>query len=241
MAILIEACVDSVESAIAAEKGGADRIELNIALELDGLTPSVGLFEEVKRHCSLPVITMIRPRSNGFIYSRSEFATMQRDIDSFLNLGANGIAIGILREDYSIDDARLKEVVKQAGTMDVVVHRAFDITPDMHEALEILIDCGVKRVLTSGQAPTALAGAKELAKLIEQAGDRIEILPGCGVNPANVASLVESTGCRQVHGTFKKPGAFSQNPMGLDRLRAPSPPGTDAQVVARVFAELNGY
>ncbi len=231
--IIIEACVDSVESAIAAQKGGADRLELNLALDLDGLTPSMGLFKEVKKAVSLPIIVMIRPRGYGFVYSDQEFATMQADIDAFLEAGIDGIAIGFLTNQLKIDQQRTRQVVNQIEEKECVFHRAFDVTPGMPEALEALIDCGVKRVLTSGQQPSALAGSKQLTQLIELADNRIDILPGAGIKPTNVAQLIMQTGCRQVHGTFKTPAA-SHSYHGLDSLRAPAPVGTSAEVVAQV-------
>ena len=240
MPILIEACIDSVESACAAEQGGADRLELNSALELDGLTPSPGLFEEVAGVCSLPIVVMIRPRSNGFIYTEAEFQVMLRDVDVFLKLGAKGIAVGCLMGDFSVDVRRTAEIVDRAGPMEVVFHRAFDITSDMHRALEELIDCGISRILTSGQATTALEGATRIAELTARAEHRIEILPGSGINASNALDIVEKTGCRQIHGTFKAAGSKTPRLTELDRLRAPAPAGTDAGVVRDVRAALRG-
>ena len=177
---------------------------------------------------------MIRPRNNGFHYSKVEYAVIRRDVDTYLQRGAAGIAIGFLNQDFSVDGTRTAEIVAQAGLAEIVFHRAFDITPDVSEALEALIDCGVKRILTSGQASTAPEGAEVLAALVRQAAGRIEILPGGGINPSNARRLVEASGCRQLHGTFKKPMSSSAPLLGLDRLRAPAPAGTDSGVVAAV-------
>lgn len=232
--IIIEACVASVESAVNAQKGGADRLELNSALELDGLTPSPGLYKEVQTAVALPAIVMVRPRNYGFCYSEAEFRAMQDDIDLLLALGADGIAIGILQQDLTIDTLRMLEIREQIGDSQLVCHRAFDVTPEPDIALEQLIDCGVDRVLTSGQAPTAPAGVAQIAKLVEQAKGRIEILPGSGINASNAAVLVHQTACTQIHGTFRNTGIPAPTVSGLDRLRIPPPPGTNAEVVAAV-------
>ena len=241
MKTTIEACVASVASAIAAEAGGADRLELNVALELDGLTPSMGLYKKVRAACNLPIIVMIRPRSNGFLYSDTEFATMLADIDAFVAAGADGFAIGILTEQFEIDKARTQAAIARMGGRECVFHRAFDITPNMYEALETLIACGVTRVLTSAQAPTAPEGSVELKQLIEQAAGRIEILPGAGIKPNNVAQLVQASGCTQVHGTFKAPAAAQPKVSGLDVLRIPGPAETDAGVVREISKNLHYF
>ena len=236
--ITIEACVASVASAVAAEQGGADRLELNCALELDGLTPSLGLFQEVRAVCTLPIIVMIRPHGYGFVYSAAEFAAMRRDIDVFLDAGAEGFAIGFLEQDFLVDQKRTRAVAQQMQDRACVFHRAFDVTPSATEALKALIDCGVARVLTSGHATTAPAGALCLKALIQQAQEKIEILPGAGIKPENVAQLIEESGCSQVHGTFRTPQpAISYR--GIEHLKAFPPPGTDASVVAAVRAAVS--
>ena len=143
---------------------------------------------------------MIRPRSNGFVYSDAEFAIMLADIDAFVAAGANGFAIGFLTEHIEVDKERTKAAIARMNGRECVFHRAFDVTPDMTEALEALIECGVHRVLTSAQAPTAPEGSAGIMQLIKQAGNRIEILPGAGIKPGNVAQLVAESGCTQVHG-----------------------------------------
>lgn len=228
-----------MSSALAAADGGADRLELNSALELDGLTPSPGLYKEIQAAVSMPVIVMIRPRNYGFVYSETEFRIMQEDIDLLMALGADGIAIGILNQDLTVDTHRVLEIREQIGDSELVFHRAFDVTPNAGIALEQLIDCGVDRVLTSGQAPTAPAGVAQIARLVEQAKGRIEILPGSGINARNAAVLVHQTGCTQIHGTFRNTGIPAPTASGLDRLRVPPPPGTDAEVVAAVRQALS--
>ena len=237
--VIIEACVASVESAIAAERGGADRLELNAALELDGLTPSPGLFEAVRDACSLPIVVMIRPRPYGFRYSKYEYEAMLSDIDLFHGLGADGVALGFLEDDRRIDRARTAKAVVCAGEMETVFHRAFDVTRSLDEALEDLVACGVTRVLTSGGASSAPAGFDHLRTLMLQASGRIEILPGAGISVQNARHLIEATGCTQIHGTFKAPPSSETAPVGLQALLAVPPAGTDEDIVRSIRHELN--
>ncbi len=233
--IIVEACIESVAAAVEATAGGADRLELNYALALDGLTPSPGLFQQVRAATTLPIVVMIRPRPYGFVYNVPEFATMLADIDAFVEAGADGFAIGILKADGTIDEPRLRQAIAHMQDIPCVFHRAFDVTPDPYTALDTLIACGVQRVLTSGQAATAMEGSTVLQKLVARADGRIEILPGAGITPNNAGALLAATGCNQVHGSFSNPVVKSlPEPMGLDVLKAPAKPGTDQHVVAAV-------
>ena len=201
--MLLEVCIASVEDALAARDGGADRIELNAGLALGGLTPSVGMLKEVRQAVDLPLVAMIRPRPGGFCYSAREFAVMQRDIDTALEQGADGIVFGILREDGTINDVRCRQLVEQAAGREAVFHRAFDFAPDASVALAQLADLGIRRVMTSGGQATALAGAERIASLVGQAADKIEILPAGNINAANISALIARTGCRQVHASLR--------------------------------------
>jgi len=231
--ICIEACIASVEDAIAAYDGGADRLELNMALRLDGLTPSLGLLRRVKAAVPLPVIVMIRPRGFGFRYSSSEFAVMQSDIDAFLQEGIAGFAFGILSDSQEIDIPRTRQIVQQIEGVESVFHRAFDVTPNPDTALNRLIDLGITRILTSGHMPTALQGLENLKILQQKAASRIEILPGSGVKPSNVTTLLNQTGCTQIHGTFRSP-TTPTTVTGLDTLRAHPPKGTSQKIVKEI-------
>ena len=205
--VLVEVCVASVDDAVAAAAGGADRIELNSALELDGLTPSHGLLRETRRRVRIPVISMARPRGGDFCYSDSEFEVLRRDVDHALASGADGIAFGILTGDGEIDVKRCRRVIRQIGRGgDVVYHRAFDRTAEPLEAIEQLIDLGVRRVMTSGSARTAVAGAALIRRLVERAAGRIEVLPAGGVRPANALRVVRQTGCDQLHTSLRDRG-----------------------------------
>ena len=236
--ICIEACIASPEDALEAYAGGADRLELNMALELDGLTPTLGLLREVKKQAQLPVIVMVRPRSNGFVYSDAEFRAMQADIDLLLTEGADGFAFGILDNTLRVDVTRTHALVRQIGDKDAVFHRAFDVTENPMDAMEQLIDCGIERVLTSGCKNSALEGVPLIRRLIEKAQNRIEILPGGGITPHNVGQLINLTGCTQIHGTFKQSlPSHSSNPhstSGLDRLRDPAPAGTHRDTIQAI-------
>jgi len=198
-AVLLEVCVGSVADVRAAVAAGADRVELCGGLELGGLTPSAGLVETVLAASSVPVIVMLRPRAGGFCYNRHEFEAMLRDADRLLGLGASGVAFGILDERRRIDAARSREIVQRVAAGAAVFHRAFDFALNQRNALDALMELGCTRILTSGGQPTALAGAAALAELIRHAAGRIEVMPGGGINAENVAEIVRTTGCRQVH------------------------------------------
>ena len=202
---ILEVCLTSADEAKGAELAGADRLELNAALALDGLTPSPGVLQSVRKATSLPIIAMLRPQPGGFCLGDADFAAMQTDAEWLCEAGVAGIAVGILQTDGSIDlprCRRLRETVSDRAA--VVFHRAFDMTPDPFVALEQLIDLGFTRVMTSGGARTALDGADVICQLIERARERIAILPAGGIAPANVRELVARTGCRQVHGSFRE-------------------------------------
>jgi copper homeostasis protein len=207
--ILVEVCVDSIHDALAAQAGGADRIELNADLHLQGLTPTLDL-QTSAAELSIPVITMIRPRTGDFTYQPDELKKMRADIDSVHAHRAAGIAVGLLTSDGRIDVPKCRELFEAAGDLEIVFHRAFDLTPEPHDALEQLIDLGVTRVLTSGQQPTAAAGAPLIASLIEQADGRIEILPGAGIGPDNALQLVRATRADQIHGSFHRKKSHSR-------------------------------
>ena len=188
-----------------AQAAGADRIELNSALALDGLTPTPGLLFEARRAVRAPLIAMARPRAGDFCYSATEFRVLRRDVEYALEHGADGIAFGILDGDGRIDTRRCRTVVRQvaACNREVVFHRAFDAVKDPSDALARLIDLGVRRVMTSGGRRTAEAGAPVIRRLRERAAGRIEILPAGGIRPGNLCRLLERTGCDQVHSSLR--------------------------------------
>jgi copper homeostasis protein len=199
VSVLIEACVDSIESALAAVEGGADRLELCDNLAVGGTTPREQLLRTVKERVPIPVVAMIRPRAGPFVYSAGELAHMAGDIERAKECGADGIVIGVLDREHRVDLIRTRQLVDLAGDMPVTFHRAFDLVPDKQAALDALVGAGVNRVLTSGGPATAEEGASMLAQLVDQAGDRIVVLAGGTVRAHNVRDLVRRTGVREVH------------------------------------------
>lgn len=196
---LIEACVDSVESAVAAAAGGARRVELCANLVEGGTTPSAGAIAGCRGKLGIPMYVMIRPRGGDFLYSSVEYDVMYEDVQAAKWLGADGVVFGLLEPDGSVDVARTRALTEAARPLDVTFHRAIDVARDPFEALDALIAIGVDRVLTSGQAPTALAGARTIARLVKQAHGRVIILPGGGINERSAAQVVERTGALEVH------------------------------------------
>lgn len=197
--VQVEVCVDSVASAVAAERGGAARIELCSSLIEGGVTPSAGLIATARAAISIPLHVMIRPRAGDFFYDAHEFDAMRRDIALAKRLGANGIVLGILNVDGSVDEARTRELADLARPLAVTFHRAFDMTADLFRALENLCTIGIDRVLTSGGEQTALLGRQTIAKLVKQAQGKITIMAGSGIKPDNALHLVEETGLKEIH------------------------------------------
>ena len=191
--------MDSVESALAAERGGARRLELCDALFDGGTTPSAGMIAACRDRVSIPVFVIIRPRGGGFVYSEPELDVMRRDVAAAGELGADGVVIGVLRRDGGIDEQQTRSLVDAAGDLPVTFHRAFDFVPDPGEAMETLISAGITRILTSGGAPTAREGVATLASLVRQAGDRLVVMAGGGVREENVKAIVDGSGVHEVH------------------------------------------
>jgi copper homeostasis protein len=202
--IKIEVCVDSVESAIGAEQGGADRVELCDNLIEGGTTPSAGMIELARKHLNLGLQVIIRPRGGDFCYSKIEFEIMKHDIATAKQLGVDGVVIGILKPDGSVDMARTQELIDFARPLNVTFHRAFDMTRDPYQALEDLMKLSVDRILTSGQAYSVLEGLDLIAALVQKAGDRVIIMPGGGTE-RNVQKVVEETGVKDIHVIGPKP------------------------------------
>jgi len=198
--VLIEVCVDSIESAVEAQRGGADRVELCDNLVEGGTTPSYGAIRLARQRLRIGLHVMIRPRGGDFCYSKTEFEVMQRDVVQARRLGADGIVFGILKPDGTIDSRRTGLLSELAGDMSVTFHRAFDMTRDPVRALRALICLKIDRVLTSGQRSTTLEGVPLIRELQKQAKGRIIIMPGGGVERF-VRKLVRTTGVNEVHVT----------------------------------------
>ena len=194
-----EIVVYNIGSALGAEAGGADRIELCDNPGEGGTTPSAGVVEVVRQHVNLDVFAMLRPRGGDFCYSSYEFHAMKRDLFQFQRLSIDGVVFGILLPDGTIDKKRCGELIAKARPLKVTCHRAFDMTRDPHQALEDCIEVGFDRILTSGQKPQALDGVDLIRDLIKQAAGRISIMPGSGVNENTVAEIVSKSGAQEVH------------------------------------------
>jgi copper homeostasis protein len=195
---LVEVCVDSVGSAVAAQEGGADRVELCADLLEGGTTPSAGAIELTRRHLAIPLHVIIRPRGGDFCYTDLELDVMKRDIASAKILGADGVVFGVLKPDGSVDVKRTRSLVTLARPLSVTFHRAFDMCRDPRAALEALIELGVERVLTKGQEDSIWEGLELVAELVRRAGPRIVVMPGGG-RERNARTIVERTGAREIH------------------------------------------
>jgi len=202
MSRLLEICVDNWQSAKNAAEGGADRIELCSALSEDGLTPSIGFAKYCVEHLSIPIFPMIRPRSGDFHYSKAELLIMLEDIHRLKKVGVHGIVVGVLQNDRQIDEIAMRRLINASRPLSVTFHRAFDYTPDPYNALNTLMNLKVERVLTSGQKNTAIEGKEILKELVDQAADRIIIMPGAGVKSSNISELIE-TGAAEYHGSAR--------------------------------------
>ncbi len=200
----LEVCVASLADAVAAWRAGADRLELNSALELGGLTPSLGLTQAVVDAVGCQVVAMLRPRPAGFCYGADDLNVMRRDAETLAQVGVDGLVLGILTPDHEIDQDACRRVIEGMVGVDFIFHRAFDVAASRQEALEVLVELGFARVLTSGGASTAIAGSEELTRIVAQSRDRIEIMAGSGIRPENIKSLYLATGCHALHGSFSR-------------------------------------
>ena len=196
---ILESCVDSVESALAAAKGGADRLELCANLIIGGTTPSPALFEEIRKVSPIRIHALIRPRFGDFCYTDYEFAMIRREVAMYREMGAEGVVIGIPNPDGSLNMEQMEILMEEAGGMSVTLHRAFDVCRDPFEALEQAKKLGIYTILTSGQKNSASAGRDLLKELTERAGDAIDIMAGGGVNAQVIRELAPYTGAHVFH------------------------------------------
>ena len=213
--IKFEICANSVASCIAAQEGGADRVELCAGIPEGGTTPSYGMIKCARESITIGLNVIIRPRGGDFLYSSEELKEMVYDIKTAKDLGADGLVFGCLSPDGNVDMEAMKLLMQAAGDTPVTFHRAFDHTSDPFKALEDIISLGCVRILTSGCMPTALEGASTLAALVEKAGDRIIIMPGCGIRENNILETARLSGAREFHFSAREPvesGMVFRNP-----------------------------
>jgi copper homeostasis protein len=236
---LLEIAANSPASALAAQDGGAGRIELCTALELGGLTPSHGQIAKVRDGVRVPIHVLIRPRAGDFVYADVELDVMLHDIETSVALGCDGVVIGVLDGNGDVDVARCRTLIAATRGRDVTFHRAFDLSRDLSRSLEDIVALGCRRVLTSGARASAQAGAAAIRRLVEQAGERIVVMPGGGIDAGNVAALRRLTGAREFHASARRPRPSRQPPgpaeladMASGELR------TDRDEVAALVAEL---
>ncbi len=237
--MIVEVCANSIESAINAEKAGADRIELCSELAVGGVTPSFGLIKHVLREISLPVHVLIRPRSGDFTYSDREFAIMKEDIRICMELGVSGIVSGVLTNAFSIDEERTNELVRETKPQHFTFHRAFDWVKEPKMALMALENMGVNTILTSGQKSSAIEGLPQL-QLWDESMEKCSIMPGGGINPKNVEKFVSAnfqaihlSGTKFRHTLREQPAISMNNENFLNDDRIAE---SDVEILSRVVA-----
>jgi len=203
----LEICVDSAESAMAAERGGAQRVELCSDLMEGGITPSHGLIAQVRRSIAIHLFVIIRPRGGDFCYSDQELELMKDDIAHARELGADGLTLGVLDEQAHVDVERTRQLVRHAEPLSVTFHRAIDMTPDPSAELDSVIDTGAQRVLTSGGAPSASQGLAAIARMQSMAKGQIRVMAGGGITAETVAGIAQATGARDFHASLRRHGS----------------------------------
>lgn len=244
MQTLIEVCIDNITALPIAQNSGANRIELCSALALGGLTPSHGYMMQAKAIAKVPVYAMIRSRDGDFIFQDHEKESMLADIANVKKIGLNGVVIGALTADGKIDLDFVRAMVKEAGSLGVTFHRAFDYCTNPYETLEILITLGVERVLTSGQAKSVMKGKKMLKEMVDFCGKDLVIMPGAGITKNNALDLIHFTKAREIHLSAK---TFQQSPMVVNRSNiSMGTKGndyqyltTDADIITAIRAQLD--
>lgn len=234
---VLEICANSVQSAVAAQTGGAQRIELCQNLEQGGITPSFGLVNRVQELLTIPVFVLIRPRPGNFIYNADELAIMAADITQCRRAGCAGVVLGALDRSGRVDVPVCQALIEAASPMQVTFHRAFDVCANQAQALEEVIALGCQRILTSGGQATAPAGQQQLAALVQRAAGRISIMPGSGVTPHTIADLIQSTGASEFHASATRLRPSAHAP--LSTLFDATLPETDPAIVAELVAQLN--
>jgi copper homeostasis protein len=211
---ILEISVQSVQAAMAAERGGASRIEFCSNARAGGTTPARELLRAVRERVRLPIFSMVRPRGGNFFYSKAEFEAMLRDIDAAKEFRMDGVVLGLLDDEGQVDIVRTKELVERARPLSVTFHRAFDECADLHKSLEDVIQTGTARLLTSGGRQTAPEGLGVLGELVRITGERLIVMPGSGLHAGNVRETVQKTGAREYHAGLSSVVADPANNLG---------------------------
>ena len=243
---IIEVCAANIQSALAAQKGGAKRIELCDNLYEGGTTPSYATIKIAREKLDIEIMVMIRPRGCDFCYNQLEFEIMKKDIEICKTLGVDGVVFGILLPNGNIDIERTKELVEISRPLNITHHRAFDMTPDPFRSLEEIIELGINRILTSGHKNTVPEGKALIAELIKKADGRIIIMPGSGINKDNILYLKKETGANEFHLTgrkkveskmeFRKDGIFMG---GLPQIPEFQISITDPEIIRKIVTLVN--
>ena len=228
--LIIENCAGDVPSCLQAERGGASRIELCAALSEGGTTPSYGTVATALRHCHLPIIPIIRPRSGDFLYTETEIDVMLEDIRVLRQLGVAGFSLGALTPDGDLDEELCRRLIREAEGLPVTLHRAFDRAASLEKTLEQAVAVGFACILTSGGTPSAVDSLDRIRRLVEQADGRICIMAGSGITADNARHVVESTGVSAIHGTFAR-----QRVSVMRHSSAAFPPSSTALVPERDY------
>lgn len=232
--LALEVCVGSIGHAVAAERGGAHRIELCSDLASGGITPSAGLIEAARQHVRLPIHLLIRPRAGDFFYSDDEFEIMEREIRSAKRWRMDGIVLGVLHEDGRVDIERTSKLVDQARPLPVTFHRAFDLCQDLDAGLEAVIHTGAARILTSAGEARVMDAIPVLAHLVRVAADRVVVMPGGGVDVDNVHHIVRKTAAREIHTSLGLSALATDHASGLSGENAAVTGGDPSEFEGRV-------
>jgi copper homeostasis protein len=195
----IEICVEGIDGLVAAQRAGADRVELCASLLEGGITPSLGVVREGLALATIPFMVIVRPRGGDFLYSEREFESMLEDVRALREMGVAGVVAGCLTPDGRVDEPKMNALVAAAGPLSVTCHRAFDMTADFREAIEALVRCGVDRVLTSGQRDTAMEGINILRQTVEAAAGRIKVMACGALDETNIATVLRECGADELH------------------------------------------
>jgi copper homeostasis protein len=239
---ILEICVETVDHAVAAERGGAHRIEFCSDLSCGGVTPNSELMQSVRRHVCIPIHILIRPRAGNFCYSDHELEIMRNNILTAKQFGMDGIVLGVLRESARVDVERTQALVELADPLPVTFHRAFDAVEDMESSLEDVIQTGAARILTSGGQARATDGISTLARLVQAARGRILLMPGGGVNSGNLVHIIRTTRAQEIHSSAghssaRNSSAGTSNPDSPGNGRRPTLAGDPGSSVLSTLFE----